>query len=115
MNAHSSAVSAHGSTHASSLLAPRNGKAKQEDGATFAEIVDADHTPPAQAARQALEDRPDLASRPFGAIVSLLARHLELPEAASASADEPDAPAGEEDQESAAAESTADTAPIQEA
>jgi hypothetical protein len=35
--------------------------------------------PPAQAARAALEGRPDLAGRPFGAIVSLFARKEELP------------------------------------
>jgi hypothetical protein len=41
--------------------------------------VAGEHVPPAQAARAALEGRPDLAGRPFGAIVSLLARQEELP------------------------------------
>lgn len=39
------------------------------------------HTAPARAARLALESRPDLAGRPFGAIVSLIARGLDLPAA----------------------------------
>ena len=59
------------------------GRAAEEQGgdASFARHLDADHVPPAQAARAALETRPDLADRPFGAIVSLFARHEELPAA----------------------------------
>ena len=34
---------------------------------------------PAHAARAALSERPDLASRPFGSLVSLLARGMPLP------------------------------------
>ena len=36
-------------------------------------------TNPAQVARAALVDRPDLASKPFGSLVSLFARGLPLP------------------------------------
>jgi hypothetical protein len=57
------------------------GKAAPEAGAPFASHVEGEHVPPAQAARAALEGRPDLAGRPFGAVVSLLARHQELPAA----------------------------------
>jgi hypothetical protein len=72
---------------------PRAGAAEQQSGdASFAKHLDADHVPPAQAARAALESRPDLADRPFGAIVSLFARHEELPAAADASSTEPTTP-----------------------
>lgn len=41
--------------------------------------VGSGHVPPARAARAAVEGRPDLADRPFGSIVSLFARGLDLP------------------------------------
>jgi hypothetical protein len=62
-----------------SLADRKNVPGHQISDAPFASHLDADHVPPAQAARAALEDRPDLTGRPFGATVSLLARHEELP------------------------------------
>lgn len=48
------------------------------------------HQPPAQAARSALENRPDLQNQPFGHLVSLIARGQPLPALqGSASADAP--------------------------
>lgn len=46
--------------------------------------------PPSRAARAALEGRPDLADRPFGSIVSLFARGLDLP---APEAEQPEPPA----------------------
>jgi hypothetical protein len=89
MNAHSSTLHTVGEQR---LLPNARGAAAerhQSGDASFASHLDADHVPPAQAARAALEDRPDLAERPFGAIVSLLARHEELPAAATDPAPEP--------------------------
>jgi len=37
------------------------------------------HSNPAQSARTALVDRPDLAAKPFGSLVSLFAKGLPLP------------------------------------
>jgi hypothetical protein len=79
MNEHSSAIRPHSTVDA--RPAGSRGKAAPEAGAPFASHVEGEHVPPAQAARAALEGRPDLAGRPFGAIVSLLARHQELPAA----------------------------------
>lgn len=80
MNENSSAIRAHSTADA--RPAGSHGKAAPEAaGAPFASHVEGGHVPPAQAARAALEGRPDLAGRPFGAIVSLLARHQELPAA----------------------------------
>jgi hypothetical protein len=46
---------------------PRGGAAEPQGGdARFARHLDADHVPPAQAARAALANRPDLAEGPFG-------------------------------------------------
>jgi hypothetical protein len=61
---------------------------------------------PAHAARAALVDRPDLANKPFGSLVSLLARGLPLPPMENA-----------EDTNSTAEEVTADNsnAPVPEA
>lgn len=81
MNEHSSAIRAY-STSADARPNGAHGKAAPDAaGAPFASHVAGEHVPPAQAARAALESRPDLAGRPFGAIVSLLARHRELPAA----------------------------------
>jgi hypothetical protein len=93
MNEHSSAIRAHSTVDA--RPAGSRGKAAPEAaGAPFASHVEGEHAPPAQAARAALEGRPDLAGRPFGAIVSLLARHQELPAAAG----DPPPPPTESDQ-----------------
>jgi len=57
------------------LPGPCGGGAEQlGGGASFARHLDAVRVPPAQAARAALANRPDLVDRSFGAIVSLLAR-----------------------------------------
>lgn len=79
-----------------------------EHAAGFAKQLDGDHQPPAQAARAALADRPDLAGKPFGKIVSLFARGLDLPPAGIASPEEPETPAP------TAEEPPADTAPVEE-
>jgi hypothetical protein len=91
MNEHSSAIRPHSTVDA--RPAGSRGKAASEAaGAPFASHVEGEHVPPAQAARAALESRPDLAGRPFGAVVSLLARHQELPAAEEPA---PTPPAGE--------------------
>ncbi len=67
--------------------------AAEKAKASFAsELGDAtgDHLPPSRAARAALIERPDLADRPFGSIVSLFARGEELP---LAEAEQPEPPA----------------------
>jgi hypothetical protein len=99
MNAHSSThVASAVGTAKSPFAAQKKAAGEQNGEGGFASHVDADHVPPSQAARTALEDRPDLAGRPFGAIVSLFARHEELPALAgttpadSPQADEPAAP-----------------------
>jgi hypothetical protein len=79
-----------------------------EHAAGFAKHLDGDHQPPAQAARAALADRPALAGKPFGKIVSLFARGLDLPPAEIASPEEPETPAP------TAEEPPADTAPGEE-
>jgi hypothetical protein len=89
MNAHSS-IAHLPSTAASS--SHRGTKSQHGDAELFADQLDGKLTPPAQAARAALEERPDLASRPFGAIVSLLARSQELPAPVDATPAEPAAP-----------------------
>jgi len=71
----------------------RSKPAPETAGAPFASHVAGEHVPPAEAARTALEGRPDLAGRPFGAIVSVLARRQELPAAGEPA---PVAGAGEE-------------------
>ncbi|HET6156713.1 MAG TPA: hypothetical protein VFE34_00070 [Dongiaceae bacterium] len=79
------------SAAASHGLARGHAKAQRSDDAgSFADHVKG--TPPAQAARAALESRPDLADRPFGAIVSLLARNEELPAPVDAPPAGPSAP-----------------------
>lgn len=95
MNEHSSAISPHSTVDA--RPAGSRGKAAPETGAPFASHVEGEHVPPAQAARAALEGRPDLAGRPFGAIVSLLARHQDLPPAESSPAVEPEVEGTSED------------------
>ena len=69
-----------------------NAMAAEKAKVSFAsELGDAtsEHTPPSRAARAALTERPDLADRPFGSIVSLFARCEELP---SAEAEQPEPP-----------------------
>jgi hypothetical protein len=89
MNAHSSI--AHLPSTAASF-SHRGTKSQRGDAELFADQLDGKRTPPAQAARAALEERPDLAGRPFGAIVSLLARNRELPAPADATPAEPSVP-----------------------
>ena len=89
MNDHSSAI------RPNAMMEPRPAPARSKSApetaaAPFASHVAGEHVPPAQAARAALEGRPDLAGRPFGAIVSLLARHQDLPPAEEPA---PEAPA----------------------
>ncbi len=78
-------------------------KAQEKAAVTFASQVEVApqshvppaHVPPAQAARAAFAARADLADRPFGAIVSMFARHMELPaspEPTPAASPESDAP-----------------------
>jgi hypothetical protein len=88
----------------------RGSAVQQQDGAaSFAGHLDADHVPPAQAARAALENRPDLADRPFGAIVSLFARHEELPAPADPEPDPPEETNGEAPPENEAGGVAAET------
>ena len=91
MNAHSS-IAYLPSAAASSASSHRSAKSQRGDAELFADQLDDKRTPPAQAARAALEERPDLASRPFGAIVSLLARNQELPAPVDATPAEPSVP-----------------------
>lgn len=79
-----------------------------ERAAGFAKHLEGDHQPPAQAARAALADRPDLAGKPFGKIVSLIARQMDLPPAEIAEPEEPETSAP------TAEEPPADTAPSEE-
>src|SRR5262245_20085277 len=89
MNAHSAQPLA-----TTNLVPAPHVKSKpQPDQAAFAKHVEKDHQPTAQAARAALADRPDLAGKPFGQIVSLIARHLDLPPAEIAGPEEPETPA----------------------
>jgi hypothetical protein len=44
------------------------------------------HTPPAKAARELLETRPDLSNQPFGQLVSALARGQTIPPQGSSDA-----------------------------
>jgi len=79
--------------------APGSGKPQETPGAGFARQLSAHaatHVPPAQAARAALAARPDLSDRPFGAIVSLLARHQELPAGVEPEPAPAEPPAGDE-------------------
>jgi len=90
MNTHSSTVQALNPGAQKPLHNARGSATGQQSGDTsFAKHLDVDHVPPAQAARAALENRSDLADRPFGAIVSLFARHEELPAPADVPPAEP--------------------------
>ena len=110
MNAHSSTLVASTIETARPFLAVQKRAAGEQNGdGPFASHVDAGHIRPAQAARTALADRPDLAGRPFGAIVSLFARHEELPAVADAGPAEP--PADEPSAETGASESAAPLTP----
>jgi hypothetical protein len=91
MNEHSSAV------RPNAMVEPRPspGRSKcapETAAAPFAGHLAGEPVSPAQEARAAREGRPDLAGRPFGAIVSLLARGQDLPAAREPA---PVAPAGE--------------------
>ena len=91
MNAHSS-IAPLPSAATSKLSSHGSAKAQRSDAGLFVEHLDGKRTPPAQAARAALEDRPDLAGRPFGAIVSQLARNEELSAAVDAAPAESSVP-----------------------
>jgi len=107
MNAHSSLVRPQPAAGtAASIALGGSERSRRDNGASFARHLDEHHLPPAKAARAALQDRPDLAGRPFGAIVSLFARHEELPavdDAAPAEAPASDAPAVEAESDDATA------------
>ena len=94
MNAYSSLPPSTQPLVATAMAPAPHGKSKAlpDQAASFTKHLQGDRQPPSQAARAALSDRPDLASKPFGQIVSLIARHQDLPPAESA-AEEPEAPA----------------------
>jgi len=83
------------------------GGVRPEHAPGFARHLEGDHQPPAQAARAALADRPDLAGKPFGQIVSLFARGLDLPAAEVAGPEAPETPPTAEEPPANTGEETA--------